>query len=69
MKNLFLIFVGLSFLVISACEKKVDITSENKAILNRVEELWNTGNLAIADEIFATDFTNHDPNASDVNDL
>lgn len=69
MKNFFVLFLGVSFLAISACEKKVDITSENKAILNRVEELWNTGDLAIADEIFATDFANHDPNAPDVNDL
>ena len=69
MKNLFLLFVAVSFLVISACEKKVDITSENKAILNRVEMLWNTGDLAGIDDIFATDFVNHDPNAPDANDL
>lgn len=69
MKNLFLLFVGVSFLVISACEKKVDTTSENKVTLNRFEVLWNTGDLAIIDDIFATDFVNHDPNAYDVNDL
>jgi len=33
----------------------------NKAVMQRVEEFWNTGNLAIADEIFATDFVNHNP--------
>jgi steroid delta-isomerase-like uncharacterized protein len=69
MKNSFLLFVAVSFLVISACEKKVDITSENKAIFNRVETLWNTGDLAKIDDTFATDFVNHDPNAPDVNDL
>jgi hypothetical protein len=69
MKNLFLLFVGVSFLVISACEKKVDITTKNKAILLRAEELWNTGNMAISDEIFATDFVNHDPNVPEVTDL
>ncbi|MCW9096328.1 MAG: ester cyclase [Ignavibacteriaceae bacterium] len=69
MKNLFLLFLAVSFLVISACEEKVDITSENKAIFNRVGMLWNTGDLAKIDDIFATDFVNHDPNAPDVNDL
>ena len=33
----------------------------NKAIMQRVEEFWNTGNLAIADEIFASDFVWHNP--------
>lgn len=42
---------------------------EYKAIVKRAEELWNTGNLAIADEICATDFVNHDPGAPDVRDL
>lgn len=69
MKNLILLFIGVSFLVISACEKKVDITAKNKAILNRVEVLWNTGDLAKIDDIFATDFVNHDPNAPEVIDL
>ncbi len=32
----------------------------NKQLVLRQMELWNTGNLAIADEIFATDFVNHD---------
>jgi steroid delta-isomerase-like uncharacterized protein len=41
----------------------------NKAIALRDEELWNTGNLAIADEIFATDFVNHDPGLPNVVDL
>jgi steroid delta-isomerase-like uncharacterized protein len=42
---------------------------ENKTIVQRAEELWNTGNLAIADEIHATDFVNHDPGDPDVRDL
>ena len=33
----------------------------NKDITLRVVDLWNTGNLAIADEIFATNFVNYDP--------
>jgi steroid delta-isomerase-like uncharacterized protein len=69
MKNLLLLFAGVSFLFISACEKKVDITAKNKTILLRAEELWNTGNMDISDEIFATDFVNHDPNTPEVIDL
>jgi len=41
----------------------------NKAIMQRVEEFWNTGNLAIADEIFATDFVWHNPLFPDVVNL
>ncbi|GAH82336.1 unnamed protein product, partial [marine sediment metagenome] len=31
------------------CESKKAVTEENKAIIGRLSELWNTGNLAIAD--------------------
>ena len=41
----------------------------NKALVLRVEEVWNTGDLSIADEVFATDFVNHDPSAPDVTNL
>jgi len=41
----------------------------NKAIVLRVVELWNTGDLSIADEIFAADFVNHDPSLPEVTDL
>ena len=41
----------------------------NKAIIGRLAELWNTGNLAIADEIFGADFVNHDPNDPEVTNL
>ena len=34
---------------------------ENKAIAQRYMHLWNTGDLAIADEIIAADFANHSP--------
>lgn len=44
-------------------------TEDNKSMVDRAEELWNTGNMAIADEIYAKDFVNHDPGAPDVHDL
>jgi len=44
------------------CESKKAVTEENKAIIGRLSELWNTGNLAIADEVFDPDFVNHDTN-------
>jgi predicted ester cyclase len=43
-------------------ESKTAVTEENKAIIGRLAELWNTGNLAIADEIFDADLVNHNPN-------
>lgn len=41
----------------------------NKAIMQGVEEFWNMGNLAIADEIFAADFVWHNPVLPDVVNL
>ena len=50
-------------------ESKTAVTEENKAIIGRLAELWNTGNMAIADEIFGADFVNHDPNDPEVTNL
>jgi steroid delta-isomerase-like uncharacterized protein len=44
-------------------------TEANKAIVLRAEEFWNTGDMAIADEVYSVDFVNHDPTAPDVRDL
>lgn len=34
-------------------------TEANKALARRYIELWNTGNLALADEVLALDFVDH----------
>jgi steroid delta-isomerase-like uncharacterized protein len=68
-KNSFLLILVTPFLAISACTEKVDITAENKAIVERLVELWNTGDLTTADDIFAASFVNHDPNRPNVTDL
>ncbi len=44
-------------------------TQENKAVVLRVAELWSTGELAIADEIFAADLVPHVPHQPNVTDL
>ena len=44
-------------------------TEANKALVVRLGEVFNEGNLALADEIFATDFVNHDPSQPNVTDL
>ncbi|MHC4700578.1 MAG: ester cyclase [Planctomycetota bacterium] len=44
-------------------------TEANKQIVFRLGQVWNQGNLAVADEIFATDFVNHHPSRPDVIDL
>src|SRR5260221_14544004 len=37
-------------------------TEDNKALVRRlIEEVWNQGNLAVFDELYAPDFIFHDP--------
>ena len=45
------------------------MSEDLKAIVRRGVESWNTGDLAIADEIFAKDFVNHYPFDPNVRDL
>jgi len=41
----------------------------NKDVMRRASDFWNTGDMTIADEVYAADFVNHDPTAPDVRDL
>jgi len=60
MKNPFVLCMGIAILTVFDCTKKVDITVENKAIIqNAVEEIWNQGNLDAADEYFTADYVYH----------
>jgi len=43
------------------------MSAENKALVRRwVEEIWNKGNLSVADEIFAPDYVAYDPSTPDL---
>ena len=61
------IALGVLLGFMAGCEEAK--TEKNKAIIERWLELWNMGDLAIADEIFATDFVSHIPQFPNVNDL
>jgi hypothetical protein len=37
------------------------MTEKMKALTMRAEELWNEGKMAIANEMYAPNFVNHDP--------
>ena len=65
----FIIIVSALLVLMTACEKQAVKVDANKAMTSRVEELWNTGNLTAAEEIFSIDFINHDPLSPDVRDL
>jgi steroid delta-isomerase-like uncharacterized protein len=42
------------------------MSEHNKAIVRRLfAELWNTGNLSVADEIFSPNYAHHDPSMPD----
>ena len=43
------------------------MSEQNKAIVRRLfEELWNKGNLSVADQLFSPNYANHDPSTPDV---
>jgi len=66
-------YLGLSITLIAlggVFQTATADTEANKAIfLRAVDELWNQGNLAVADELYATDFVNHDPSYPNVTEL
>lgn len=68
-RDLSLLFIGLSFLAISACTEKIDTAKKNRNLVERWLQVWNKGDLAIAEEISAADFINHDPNRPEVTDF
>jgi steroid delta-isomerase-like uncharacterized protein len=42
------------------------MSEQNKAIVRRLfEELWNKGNLSVADQLFSPNYAHHDPSAPD----
>jgi predicted ester cyclase len=45
------------------------MTEEMKSVTRRIEDLWNTGNLAVADEIYSPALVNHAPYAPDFKDF
>jgi steroid delta-isomerase-like uncharacterized protein len=43
------------------------MSEQNKAIVRRLfEEVWNKGNLSVADELFTPNYDHHDPSTPDV---
>lgn len=57
MKNLFVFFIGMAILTVISCAEKADVTAENKIIVRRVfDELYNQGNLDVADEIYSVEY-------------
>ncbi len=43
------------------------MSEQNKAVVRRlIEEVWNKGNLSVADQLFAPTYTHHDPSTPDL---
>jgi len=62
--------VPAGFMFLIMVEVPQATAQTNAEIVQRVaDEVWNQGNLAVADELFADDFANHDPNPGGVTDL
>lgn len=67
MKNVFVFVMGVIVFSISTCAKKVDVAAENKAIVLRsLEELYNKGNVDLADEFYAAEYVWHNVSGPDI---
>jgi predicted ester cyclase len=61
MKNYLLFSLGLFVLTMSACSDEIDNVAEKRIVIERWLELWSSGDLSIADQIFTGDFTAYVP--------
>jgi steroid delta-isomerase-like uncharacterized protein len=67
MKHLFVFFTGIAILTAIVCTERVDMTEENKILVRRVfDELYNQGDLDVADEIYAPEYIWHNVSGPDV---
>ena len=65
-KILFTVVLLVAALALSACTQGDKTGAENKALAERfVDEVWNSGNVALIDETVATTFVRHNPNSWD----
>jgi steroid delta-isomerase-like uncharacterized protein len=62
--------VPAGFMFLTLAGVPLATAQTNAEVVQRVaDEVWNQGNLAVADELFADDFVNHDPNPGGATDL
>lgn len=62
MKIPILLYLVIAILVLASCTEEVNILEQNKALIRDAnEELFNKGNLAFADEVFAPDYGKSGP--------
>jgi predicted ester cyclase len=67
--NISLFLTGIMLITFAGVSQVSADTTANKAVVERWLDLWNTRDLAIADEVLATDFVSHIPPNPDVTDL
>ena len=63
------VFVAALMFLTSVGVARVNAQTNVEIVRRVAGEIWNQGNLAVADELFADDFVNHDPNPGGVADL
>lgn len=61
MKNYILVFLGLFIFTMCTCTDSSTNEAEKRIVIERWLELWRTGDLTIADQIFTGDFTAYVP--------
>ncbi len=52
--------------MLTGSEAAIVVTVTATVVRRLFEELWNKGNLSVADELFAPTYAHHDPSTPDV---
>ena len=66
MKKYLLLLIAFSFFAGASCQQKSDTEEEMKAILDANQEVWNTGNVSLFNEIFSPEIVLHSNESEDL---
>ena len=69
MKKFNLFIIGVAILIMIGCEKKVDITEKNKAVVMKAWKAIDQGDVDAAFEVFSKDYVYHSPGSPDLHGL
>jgi predicted ester cyclase len=69
MKHIFPLIMGFFLLTMISCAEKGDNAAQKKALVDRWLQLWNSGDMQLAEGLFSDQFVAHIPNFPNVSGL